>query len=60
MQDAPFKGALEPFLVTVLPFLVDDPECTVLIWRPSMYPIEAHYLSQSSTHRTHHANVRAI
>ncbi len=34
MQDAPFKGALEPPLVRLLPLLVDDPEGDVLVRRP--------------------------
>ena len=38
MQDAPLKCAFEALFVTVLPFLVDDAEGTVLIWRSSMNP----------------------
>ncbi len=38
MQDPPLKCAFEAFFVTVLPFLVDDAEGTVLIWRSSMDP----------------------
>lgn len=45
MQNAPFKGALESFLVAVLPFLVDDPECAVLIWWSSMYPVETYHFN---------------
>ena len=42
MQNAPLEGTLEPFLVAVLPFLVDDPECTILIGRSGMYPAETY------------------
>ena len=41
MQYAPLKCAFEALFVTVLPFLVDNAEGTVFIWRSSMDPAVA-------------------